>query len=74
MNNASGSAPGHPEIFYGSGITQSSFLFPTATVAAWEKFIQTATASVSSQSAADGNNVLIGTFIVIVLSLVLTLL
>ncbi|KZT24766.1 alpha/beta-hydrolase [Neolentinus lepideus HHB14362 ss-1] len=34
--------PGGLEIFYGSGTTQSTYVAPSATIAAWEKFIQTA--------------------------------
>lgn len=33
----------HNPIFYGSGTTQSSTLWPSATIAAWDSFIATAT-------------------------------
>jgi carboxypeptidase D len=36
---------GQPEIFYGSGTTQSTYMAPTATVAAWNSFIATAAPS-----------------------------
>ena len=34
--------PGQSEIFLGVGATQSSYVFPSATIAAWESFIATA--------------------------------
>ncbi|TFK46518.1 alpha/beta-hydrolase [Heliocybe sulcata] len=34
--------PGGSAIYYGSGTTQSTYFAPSATIAAWEKFIQTA--------------------------------
>ncbi|KII85865.1 hypothetical protein PLICRDRAFT_44287 [Plicaturopsis crispa FD-325 SS-3] len=39
--------PGQAGIFVGSGTTQSTYFFPSATVAAWEQFIHTATATAS---------------------------
>ncbi|KAH7910092.1 alpha beta-hydrolase [Hygrophoropsis aurantiaca] len=36
--------PGQEAIYYGAGTTESTYYFPTATIAAWEKFIATATA------------------------------
>ena len=40
----SGSAlPGQTAIFTGSGMTEGSYTFPTATIDAWESFIATAT-------------------------------
>ncbi|KZT07258.1 alpha/beta-hydrolase [Laetiporus sulphureus 93-53] len=37
--------PGQPGIYIGSGATQSTYTFPTATIAAWEDYIVTATAT-----------------------------
>jgi len=37
--------PGQAEIYYGSGTTQSTYTFPSATVAAWNSFIRTETAT-----------------------------
>ncbi|KAI0344359.1 alpha/beta-hydrolase [Trametopsis cervina] len=37
--------PGASEVFAGSGTTQSTFVYPSATIAAWESFIATATAT-----------------------------
>ena len=37
--------PGGDQIFYGSGATQSTYVAPSATRAAWSSFIVTATAS-----------------------------
>ena len=37
--------PGQSEIFVGSGTTQSSVVFPSATIAAWESFFATVTSS-----------------------------
>jgi carboxypeptidase D len=34
--------PGGAEIYYGSAATQSTYVYPTATVAAWDSFIATA--------------------------------
>ncbi|KAJ7574418.1 Alpha/Beta hydrolase protein [Mycena floridula] len=40
---------GSDEIFYGSGATQSTHVFPSATIAAWRAFIQTATVTPGAQ-------------------------
>lgn len=46
---------GSDEIFYGSGATQSTYVYPSATRAAWNSFIQTATASSGQvQTSAQG--------------------
>lgn len=37
--------PGQSGIYVGSGVTQSTYTFPSATIAAWESYITTATAS-----------------------------
>ncbi|OSX59957.1 hypothetical protein POSPLADRAFT_1048408 [Postia placenta MAD-698-R-SB12] len=37
--------PGQSGIYVGSGATQSTYTFPSATIAAWESYITTATAS-----------------------------
>jgi carboxypeptidase D len=37
--------PGNEFIFYGSLSTQSSYMYPTATINAWSSFIHTATAT-----------------------------
>lgn len=39
--------PGGDEVFYGSGATQSTYVAPSATRAAWRSFIRTATATAS---------------------------
>ena len=41
----SGIIPGIEEIYYGPGTTISTFVYPSATIAAWDKFIATATAT-----------------------------
>lgn len=45
--------PGGDEIYYGAGATQSTYVFPSATRAAWREFIKTETAvpKVLSQNA-----------------------
>lgn len=40
--------PGKPPIFYGSGTTMSTYTFPSATIAAWNAFIQTETATATA--------------------------
>jgi hypothetical protein len=42
---AAGILPGNSEIFYGSGTTESTYIAPTATIAAWSSFIATAAPS-----------------------------
>ncbi|KIM90542.1 hypothetical protein PILCRDRAFT_186958 [Piloderma croceum F 1598] len=42
---AAGVLPGNLEIFYGSGSTESTYIAPTATIAAWSSFIATAAPS-----------------------------
>ncbi|EIW53478.1 alpha/beta-hydrolase [Trametes versicolor FP-101664 SS1] len=37
--------PGGAEIFYGSSTTSGTFMFPSATIAAWDSFLATATAT-----------------------------
>ena len=37
-----GFIPGQAGIYYGSGTTQFTYTYPTATIAAWERFIATA--------------------------------
>ena len=37
--------PGQSDIYVGSGMTQSSYMYPSATIDAWESFIATATAT-----------------------------
>ncbi|KAH9832569.1 alpha beta-hydrolase [Rhodofomes roseus] len=51
---AAGVLPGQSGIFVGSGATQSTYTFPSATIAAWESYIVTATATqvVTSDAAA----------------------
>lgn len=44
--------PGQDEIYYGSAATQSTFVYPSATIAAWKTFIRTATATPSSSLSA----------------------
>ncbi|EPQ51722.1 alpha/beta-hydrolase [Gloeophyllum trabeum ATCC 11539] len=52
--------PGGSEIYYGSGTTQSTYVAPSATIAAWESFIQTAdpitTAAGAAKTAAKQNS------------------
>jgi len=40
--------PGGDKIFYGSGATQSTYVFPSATRAAWRSFIRTETATAAT--------------------------
>jgi len=47
---------GSEEIFYGSGSTMSTLVFPSATIAAWESFIQTATANANAPSGSPAAN------------------
>jgi len=49
---AVGVLPGQSGIFIGSGATQSTYTFPSATIAAWESYIVTATATQGAASAA----------------------
>ena len=42
---AASALPGESAIFVGSGMTQSSTVYPEATINAWESFIATATAT-----------------------------
>lgn len=44
--------PGGDEIFYGSGATQSTYVAPSATRAAWRSFIRTETASPTASATA----------------------
>ena len=37
-----GILPGQAEIYVGSGTTQSTYVFPSATIAAWNEFVGTA--------------------------------
>ena len=46
---------GQAEIFYGSGVTQSTYVYPSATVAAWNSFMATAATSYASPSATQSN-------------------
>lgn len=48
--------PGSSVIFYGSGSTASSTAAPTATIAAWNSFIATATASSSATTTTTTSN------------------
>lgn len=48
---AVGVLPGQSGIFIGSGATQSTYTFPAATIAAWESYIVTATATAAVTSA-----------------------
>ncbi|KAK7685690.1 hypothetical protein QCA50_011034 [Cerrena zonata] len=48
--------PGQSGIALGSGTTQSTFFYPSATLAAWESFTQTAIPTQSGGSAAANNN------------------
>ena len=48
---AVGVLPGQSGIFIGSGATQSTYTFPAATIAAWESYIVTATATGAAESA-----------------------
>lgn len=45
---------GQAEIFVGSGTTQSSYVFPSATIAAWNSFIGTAAPSASFAFSSTG--------------------
>ncbi|KAH7922313.1 alpha/beta-hydrolase [Leucogyrophana mollusca] len=45
--------PGQAGIYYGAGTTASTYYFPTATIAAWEEFVATATAAPVMGSAAS---------------------
>ncbi|KZT67351.1 alpha/beta-hydrolase [Daedalea quercina L-15889] len=49
---AVGVLPGQTGIFIGSGATQSTYTFPSATIAAWESYIVTATATAAANRAA----------------------
>lgn len=40
--------PGQSGIYVGSGATQSTYTFPSATIAAWQSYIATATATIVS--------------------------
>ncbi|KAI0344358.1 alpha/beta-hydrolase [Trametopsis cervina] len=40
--------PGQSEVYVGKGATQSTYVYPAATIAAWESFIATATATVTA--------------------------
>ena len=42
---AASALPGQTAIFTGFAETQGSYVYPTATIAAWESFIATATAT-----------------------------
>ncbi|EGO22337.1 hypothetical protein SERLADRAFT_473031 [Serpula lacrymans var. lacrymans S7.9] len=44
---------GQAGIYYGSGTTQSTYFFPTATVGAWDAFIVTATATATPAATAS---------------------
>ncbi|TDL15662.1 alpha/beta-hydrolase [Rickenella mellea] len=46
--------PGGAEIFYGSGTTASTATYPAATIAAWNSFIATATATTGSKGTSSG--------------------
>lgn len=48
--------PGQDGIFYGSGATQSTYIFPEATRAAWKSFIQTATATPMTTTVKNDSN------------------
>lgn len=48
---AVGVLPGQSGIFIGSGATQSTYTFPSATIAAWDSYIVTATATEAVGSA-----------------------
>ena len=41
----SGIIPGIEEIYYGPGTTVSTFVYPSATIASWSRFIAIATAT-----------------------------
>ncbi len=45
--------PGQSGIYMGSGTTQSTYTFPAATVAAWQSFMATETATPSGTVAGD---------------------
>ena len=47
--------PGNSALYVGSGATQSTYVFPSATIAAWDAFIQTAEPQAIGQS---GSNVM----------------
>jgi carboxypeptidase D len=49
--------PGGDEVFYGSGATQSTYVAPSATRAAWRSFIRTETAIPTAVNAALSSNV-----------------
>ena len=46
--------PGQTGIFVGSGATQSTYTFPSATIAAWESFTQTAIPTPSASGVSGG--------------------
>ncbi|PCH36382.1 alpha/beta-hydrolase [Wolfiporia cocos MD-104 SS10] len=48
--------PGQSGIFIGSGATQSTYTFPSATIAAWQSYIVTATATPSVNAAARSSS------------------
>lgn len=45
---------GGSEIFYGSGATQSTTVFPSATVSAWDAFVASVTSAAGSAASATG--------------------
>lgn len=47
--------PGNSDLYVGSGATQSTYVFPSATIAAWDVFIQTAAPHAIGQSVTTSN-------------------
>lgn len=48
---AASALTGQSAIFIGSGMTESSYVYPSATIASWESFIATATATATGPAA-----------------------
>lgn len=48
--------PGQTGIYMGTGTTQSTYTFPSATIAAWDKFIESATSGPAPTPTGPSNN------------------
>jgi carboxypeptidase D len=46
--------PGQDEIYYGPGVTQSTYVFPQPTIAAWRSIVGPETATATSKSKPTG--------------------
>ena len=53
---ANGVLPGQDGIFVGTGTTQSTYTYPSATIAAWESFAATAIPTTPSTGGIAGSN------------------